>query len=355
MPFRTGLGLVIALVLVPQALLAQDRADRYVQQQMEQYQIPGLTLAVVRNGEVVKLKGYGLANIEFDIPTAPETVFQIYSVTKVFAGIAALALVEDGKLSLDTPVTDVIATLPAAWRSIRVRHLLTHTSGLPELSDNPRFAALPEEQRRSVTPDQMLVFAAEVPLRSQPGEKVAYHRFAYTLLGSIVERIAQKPFPAFLQERVFAPLGMTSTRFGDVEAIVKRRATAYNRGAEGLRTSYYLFGFGNPGAGLNSSAADLAKLMLALDAGKLLTRRSLDAMWTPVMLNDGARLNYALGWTSGLYKGRNVVGHEGGGAAWVAHFPAERLSIVILCNLNGARADEMQYGIADLYLTPPPQ
>jgi CubicO group peptidase (beta-lactamase class C family) len=104
-----------------------------------------------------------------------------------------------------------------------------------------------------------------------------------------------------------------------------------------------------PAAGLNSSAADLAKFLIALDAGKVLRPESLRALWSPVRLNDGAEKGYGLGWTVGEHEGRKVVGHEGGGAIWVAHFPDEHLSVIVLCNLNGARADEIQYGIADLY------
>ena len=129
-----------------------------------------------------------------------------------------------------------------------------------------------------------------------------------------------------------------------------RPSTAYNRGTGELRNWVYSFGFGNPGAGLNSSASDLLKFMVALDAGKVLKRESMEALWTPVKLNDGSEKNYGLGWSLDRHKGRKVVGHEGGGAAWVTHFPAEHLSIVVLCNLNGARADEIQYGIAEFYL-----
>ena len=147
---------------------------------------------------------------------------------------------------------------------------------------------------------------------------------------------------------------MTSTLFGDTESIIKERpSTAYILDNGELRNLVLTFNVngGNPGAGLNSSAADLARFMMALDAGKVLKPESLREMWSPVKLNDGSEYGYGLGWTVGEYKGRKVVGHEGGGAAWIAHFPNEHLSIVVLCNLNGARADEIQYGIADLYLS----
>jgi len=351
------IGAVLVLVgLCPHPLFAQDPVDRYIQQQMARYRIPGLSLAVVRHGSVIKLKAYGRASVEFDVPVTPESVFQTYSVTKILAGVAVLKLVEDGKVLLETSVTEVIQTLPPAWSGITIRHLLAHTSGLPEVSDNPRFAALSDEQKGAVTTEQMLTFAAEAPLRARPGEKAAYHRFGYTLLGVLVERIAQQPFADFLRERVLTPLGMASTRFGDVETVIEQRATAYNRSAGDLRVWQYTFGFGNPGAGLNSSAADLARLMSSLDGTRLLTRESLATMWRPVALNDGTPQGYALGWTTGVRDGRRVVGHEGGGAAWVTHFPDDRLSVVILSNLNGARADAMQYEIAKMYLTPrPPQ
>jgi CubicO group peptidase (beta-lactamase class C family) len=318
---------------------------------MSKYGIPGLAVAVVRNGKVLKLKGYGLASVEFDIPATENSIFQIYSTTKIFAGVAIMKLVEDGKLSLDTPVTDVVENLPSEWKAIRVRHLLTHTSGLPETSDNSRFANLPEEKRRGISWEEGIRFVAEVPLKFKPGDKFSYHRSGYNLLALIVERLSKKTFAAFLEERVFAPLGMSFKRFGDSEMVIKGRpSTAYNRGTGELRNWVYSFGFGNPGAGLNSSASDLSKFMVALDAGKVLKQQSVQALWTPAKLNDGTEKNYGLGWSLDRHKGRRVVGHEGGGAAWVAHFPAEHMSIVVLCNLNGARADEIQYGIADFYL-----
>jgi D-alanyl-D-alanine carboxypeptidase len=233
-----------------------------------------------------------------------------------------------------------------------VRHLLTHTSGLQAWAANPRFAALPDERKGKLTKEDVAGLVAELPLRFEPGEKFSYHLSGYVLLGMIVERAARKPYADFLAERVFAPLGMDSTRFGGTDAGVKRRTPpAYNRETGELKTWTYPFAEKDyPAAGLNSSAADLAKFLAALDAGRVLRPESLSRMWSPVRLNDGTEKPYGLGWTVGEHKGRKVVGHEGGGSIWLTHFPAERLSVVVLCNLNGARADEIQYGIADLYL-----
>jgi D-alanyl-D-alanine carboxypeptidase len=332
------------------------KVDTYIKQQMRRYQIPGLSIAVVKKGRVLKLKGYGVASVEFDVPADTNTVYQLFSVSKIFAGVAVMKLVEDGRLSLDTPVTDILPGLPREWRAIQIYHLLTHTSGLPEMSANPRFACLPEDKKKRVTSEEEIAFLSELPLRFQPGAKWAYHQSGYQLLGFIVQRLTKKSYAAFLQERMFAPIGMTATSFGGTEAgVIKRRSpTSYSRETGQLTGWVYPFTARDyPAAGLNSSAADLAKFLVALDADKILKNENREEMWTPVELNNGTEKPYSLGWTVDEHNGRKVVGHEGGGAIWVAHFPDEHLSVVVLCNLNGARADEIQYGIADFYLGVP--
>ncbi|MCM3900478.1 MAG: beta-lactamase family protein [Pyrinomonadaceae bacterium] len=329
------------------------QVDSYIKQQVQKYKIPGLSVVVVKKGRVVKLRGYGVASVEFDVPAVANTVYQLFSVSKIFAGVAVMKLVEDGKLSLDTPVTDIVPNLPREWRAIEIQDLLTHTSGLPELSSNPRFACLPEDKKRRVTADEEIAFLSELPLKFQPGSKWSYHLSGYQLLGFIVQRLTKKSYAAFLDDQVFKPLGMSATKFGGTEAeVIKRRSpTSYSRETGQLAGWVYPFSARDyPAAGLNSSAADLAKFFIALDSDKVLTRENLEEMWAPVELNNGTEKPYGLGWTVDEHKGRKVVGHEGGGAIWVAHFPDEQLSVVVLCNLNGARADEIQYGIADFYL-----
>ena len=343
---------VLCLCLTTFAQSASRRVDDYVRAAMSRRQILGMAVAVVKNGRVLKAKGYGAASVEFDIPADADSIFQIYSVSKIFAGVAVMKLVEDGRLSLNSPVNEVVGTLPPAWKGVTVRHLLTHTSGLAEASSNPRHAALPEHKRKGLSAAETIDFVSEVPLKFEPGEKFSYGQSAYVLLGLVVEKVAGKSYESFLSERVFAPLRMASTRFGETEVVIKRRSpTAYNRETGSLRG--WLFPFtpkDYPGAGLNSSANDLAGFFAALDAGRVLMPESLAALWSPFKLRDGTERNYGLGWTIDARAGRKVVGHEGGGSAWVAHFPAERLSVVVLCNLNGVRADEIQYDIADIYL-----
>jgi CubicO group peptidase (beta-lactamase class C family) len=146
--------LAVLVGLSAQPILANtlsEKLDAYVREEMTKYQMPGLALAVAKNGKMLKLKRYGSASIEFDSPANENTVFQLYSVSKIFAGVAIMELVEDGRLSLDTPVTELIDNPPSKWKGINIRHLLTHTSGLPEWSGNPRFTSLPDEKRRNLT------------------------------------------------------------------------------------------------------------------------------------------------------------------------------------------------------------
>ena len=297
------------------------QVDNYLKQQMRKYRIPGLSVAVVKNSRVVKLKGYGVANLEFDVPADTKTVYQLFSVSKIFAGVAVMKLVEEGRLTLDTPVTDIIATLPREWKAIHIRHLLTHTSGLPEMSANPRFACLPEDKKKRITPEEEIALLSELPLKFQPGAKWSYHLSGYQLLGFIVQRVTKKSYNAFLEERIFSPLGMGSTKFGGTEAgVIKRRSpTSYSRETGQLTGWIYPFTPRDyPAAGLNSSAEDLAKFLIALDSDQILSGEHREEMWTPVELNNGTEKPYGLGWTVDEHKGRKVVGHEGGGAIWVA-------------------------------------
>src|SRR5713226_10146355 len=201
--------LKILFVIIPFIFAATGRGadvsqseniDVYIKQEMTKYQIPGLALAVAKDGKILKLKGYGLSSVEFDLPANENTVFQLYSVSKIFAGVAIMKLVEEDKLSLDTPVIEIIANLPPSWKAIRIRHLLTHTSGLPEWSASPRFAALPEDKRKNLTAEDVIELLAEMPLKFEPGEKFSYGQSSYVLLGMIVNKLAGVSYAAFLNE-----------------------------------------------------------------------------------------------------------------------------------------------------------
>lgn len=318
----------------------QTDLDSYINRMMAAYQIPGLAVAVIHHGETQALNGYGLASIEFGIAVDTESVFPLYSVSKIFAGITAMQLVEAGLLELDRPLPELLGVELPNWQAIIVRHLLSHTAALGKWP-----APHPTE------PLAMLRDIAAQPLIGVPGAAFSYNQTSYAVFGLLVEQLTGISYTAWLAEKLFQPLGLASMRFGDSLAIIPNRpSTAYNRNTGVLKNWIYQFSeMHYPAAGLNGSIRDLATLLSALGSGRVLRPESFETIWSPVQLNDGTTSNYGLGWTIDTHEGKQIVGHEGGGAAWIAHLPAEQLWIAVVCNLNGARADEIQYGIATMF------
>jgi CubicO group peptidase (beta-lactamase class C family) len=214
-----GMRNLIALLLVTLAAApaaAQDRlaeADAYVKAEMARQQIPGLAVAIVRDGRPVKMEGYGFANVEHDVPVTPDTIFQSGSVGKQFTAAAVMLQVEDGTLALDDPLTTFFPDAPKPWRHLTVRHLLTHTSGLPD------YTAGTIDYRRDYTEDDLRKFAYGLTLEFEPGSRWNYSNTGYVLLGIIVRKVSGRFYGDVLRERVFAPLGMTTARVIDEAAI----------------------------------------------------------------------------------------------------------------------------------------
>src|SRR5881628_2957627 len=229
MPRRQA-SLVLVLLLAPLLVAAPparaDAIDDYIKVEMERRHIPGLALAVARNGKIVKVRGYGLADVEHDVPVTPDTVFELASVTKQFTATAIMLLVEEGKVQLDDPVGWHLPRAPETWKPITVRHLLTHTSGLPGLTAG--FKALwPGGLRLNYTTAQMFDAAIKDELSFPGGERFQYSDVGYFLLGMIIEAASGQRYRDFLDERFFKPLGMTSTSVLDHTRILKHRAAGY--------------------------------------------------------------------------------------------------------------------------------
>jgi CubicO group peptidase (beta-lactamase class C family) len=205
-------------------VLARDPVDAYVQAQMRARNIPGLSLAVVRRGKVVKAAGYGMANVELSVAATQHTVYELASMTKPFTALAIMLLLHDGKLSLDDPVVRYVVELPHAWRSVTIRHLLTHTSGIPNHTDLP---VIVNDESRDYTRAEMLAFLAAVPVEFPPGKRWAYNNSGYFLLGLVIEKAAGQSYEQFLSERIFQPLQMTATRGNNVDELIPNRAAGY--------------------------------------------------------------------------------------------------------------------------------
>jgi CubicO group peptidase (beta-lactamase class C family) len=236
-------------------------------------------------------RGYGLANVEHQVPVKPETIFQSGSMGKQFTATAVMMLVEEGKLSLDDKITKFFTDAPEAWRNITVRHLLTHTSGM---TDYPQDFDL----RRDYTEDELYARIKPIPLAFQPGEKWSYSNLAYVMLGLLIHKVSGKFYGDFLQERVFQPLGMTTARVISEADIVPNRAAGYRVTNGQLKNQSWVSPSLNTTAdgALYLTVYDMAKWDAALYTEKLLKRSSLEEMWTPVKLNDGKTHPYGFGW-----------------------------------------------------------
>lgn len=321
--------------------------DAYVRGVMEKRHVPGASVAVVRDGKVVLSKGYGLANVELGVPATPDTVYQLASVTKTFTATAVMTLVKEGKLSLDDRITVRLPGLPKAWEGVTVRHLLSHTSGIKSYTSVKDFG---KTARKDYAPREIIALVAGEPLEFPPGEKWAYCNTGYFLLGMLVEKVTGKPYGEFLADRVFRPLGMTHTRANDLRAVIPGRAQGYEWDGKGLRNGEYVSPTQPFAAGmLVSSVSDLVKWDAALTGNALLDKSSQKLMWTPTRLGGGGEAGYGLGWATGRVNGHRLVSHGGGIPGFsteFAHYPDDRLTVIVLTNAEGGHAGAIARGLA---------
>ncbi len=317
--------------------------DELITTYMKEHHIPGLALAVVQEELICEMKGYGLANLEHDVLVTPDTVFELGSITKPFTAIAILHLVEQEKLSLDDKISSYLQDLPTSWSDITFRHLLTHTSGIPDY-----FAVIETSQsllwQPHFTRNKIIEIVAELPLKFKPGELAEYSNTGFVLLGILIEQLVHQSYADFLKETLFEPLGMTAIRINNDAVIIVNRAQGYqlevNQEPPLWSNRGYLYPtlWDNADGGLISSVTDLVKWRIALFNGNLLTQSSLTQMWTPTPMNSGKRIDYGLGWSVWTVKALNgckCVGHEGrrpGFSASFMHFVDKDLTIIILCN-----------------------
>lgn len=343
-----GFGIVFLFVA---ACAAQDaiavKVDDFIKTEMQRQRIPGVSLAIVKNGQIVLAKGYGFANVEHQVAVKPETIFQSGSVGKQFTATAVMMLVEEGKINLDEKISRYLGEVPDAWKSITVRHLLTHTAGL---TDNPKDF----DFRRDYTEDELLKRAQMIPVAFQPGEKWQYSNLGYMTLGILVGKVTGKFYGDFLQERIFKPLGMTTARIINEADIVPNRAAGYNFVKGELKNQDWVSPTFNATAdgSLYLTALDMAKWDAALDGEKLLKRTSLEQMWTPVKLNGGKTAPYGFGWRLGEANKHRLVEHGGawqGFKSFIARYVDAKLTVIIFANSANADTEELAHGIAAIY------
>lgn len=344
----TGACVALLALLVPQAAAAQaEKVDEFVKAELEKQKIPGLSIAVVRNGEVVQSGGYGWANVEWRAPAAAGTVFQSGSVGKQFTATLAMMLVEEGKFGLDHPVGKYLSAAPEAWKDMTVRHLLTHTAGI----SNRLYARI--DMRQDYTEDQLVEKIAALPLDFPPGAQWAYSNPGYVVLGVLIHKATGRFYGDLLRERIFVPLGMSTARIINEADVIPNRAAGYRLAGRELKNQEWVSPALNTTAdgSLYLTVLDLARWDAALSAGKLLKKESLETMWTPVTLKDGKTRDYGFGWSLASVNGHKFVEHGGAWQGFTAHlarYGSHKLTVIVLTNLAGANPARIAHGIAGL-------
>jgi CubicO group peptidase (beta-lactamase class C family) len=349
MTLRSVFVVASLAVATATSLTAQDhvqsRIDSVVKAEMARQKIPGVGVAVVKGGEVLLSKGYGEANVEHHVPVTPETVFQSGSVGKQFTSAAVMLLVQDGKIALTDSITKYFPNAPASWKGITVRHLLTHTSGIPDYTTDAM------DYRRDYTEDELEKMAFGVPPEFPPGSRWNYSNTGYVLLGIIIHKASGQFYGDVLRDRVFQPLTMRSARVISEADIVPHRAAGYELVKGELKNQEWVAPKLNTTAdgSLYLSLEDYIAWDRGLRAKKILSPESWAAVYTPVTLTSGKRYPYGFGWSIDTVAGQLRIHHGGawqGFQTYIARYIGDDMTIVALSNLGGSQPVAIVDGIA---------
>ncbi|WP_425476498.1 serine hydrolase domain-containing protein [Aerolutibacter daejeonensis] len=358
---RVTVTVIVATVLIscPCEALAATKVQeanrlttQFVRQTMAEQRIPGLQVAVIKDGQVVLSECHGFANVENRVPVTPDTLFPINSATKSFTGVAVMQLAQGGLVDLEAPASRYLDDLPAAWRGIRVHQLLGHTSGLPDIVG-------PDGLIGGGTERDAWTAVKALPLDAPVGERFAYNQTNFGLLAQIIVKQTKMPYERYLADHQFAVVGMPLTTFGDSYDLVPNAATIYSHSPRGTlapndnaRMSRWIYDMPYSlwaGGGIQTTATELSRWLIALSNGRLINQDHLQRMWTPEKLNNGTEGAWAAGWSVlQAAPPRQVAGIGGARAAFVV-YPDEGLAIVLLTNLAGANPQRFIPRIAEFY------
>lgn len=334
---------------------ANDQTRALLKARMAEQQIPALQIAVVLHGRIVMSEAYGVADIEQNVAASRRTLFPINSATKSFTGVAIMQMVEAGQVDLEAPISRYLDGLPEKWRPIRIRQLLAHSSGLPNIVDENGLIG-------GASDAEAWAKVQTLPMDGETGAGFAYNQTNYVLLGRLIEKLSERPFEQFLTERQFTPAALPAARFGDGYDLVPGRADVYIRQHSGRGAgpadknalSHWVDEIPvstRAGAGLYLTADDVARWIIALQGGRLLSKPgSLDRMWQPDVLNDGTANIWAMGWPILTGTKRRAIGGIGGGRSTFFVYPDEGVAVIVMTNLVGANPQNMIDTIAGYYV-----
>lgn len=312
----------------------EPRMNQIIQSYVDGKQFMG-TVLVTQGDKIILDKGYGHANLEWQIPDVPEAKFRLGSITKQFTAASILLLEERGKLSTDDLVKKYMPDAPAAWDKITIYNLLTHTSGIPSFTDFPDYRST---EATPTTPEKLVARFRDKPLDFQPGEKWKYSNSGYVLLGYLLEKISGQPYQDFVTQNIFKPLGMNDSGYDSNSAIIPHRAYGYSPSANGpVNAGYIDMTIPFSAGAIYSTTHDLLRWEQGLFGGKVLSAASLKKMTTPF------KENYACGLVVRTVNGHQLIEHGGGIEGFnteLAYYPDDKLTVVVLGNLNsGAPGD----------------
>lgn len=342
---RAGIAGLLGVLTIGTA--SADGLDTLVNGEMRRQHIPGVSIAVVKDGKIIREQGYGLANVEHQVRVTPATIFQSGSIGKQFTSALVMLLADDGKLKLDEPVATYLRDTPPAWSSITVRHLLTHTSGMARFDET-------QDLRKDYTEAELLAAIAKVPMAGTPGGQWLYSNLGYQVLGILCSQVGGKFYGDQLAERIFKPSAMQARIISERD-IVPHRAAGYDRNGGVLTNQAWVSPSANAtGDGsLHLTARDLARWSIALDGDKVLNSAIKTASWTPARLNDGSATGYGFGWDVGPAFGHRRVQHGGAWQGFTSHitrFVDDKLAVIVLANRSGAQPRLIADKIAAWYL-----
>jgi CubicO group peptidase (beta-lactamase class C family) len=339
--------LIILLLLFPAGLYAQkDRIDTFIENTMARQRIVGLAVGVIKDGKVIKAKGYGQANLELNIPVTTKTAFKLGSVSKHLIAVAIMKMVQEGKLKLDDPVTKFYPDAPSHWSAITVRHLLNHTSGL--VRESPIFDAM------AAQPDSLLIRAAyKDSLVFPTGSKWQYCNLGYFILADIIRQTDKRSFSEYMQKEIFEKNGLLTTQVTSLDNLVYNRAGGYMRPGGDTITNALNYVALRPSGAFLSTIDDMLKWEMLIQEGKILSKERWQQMWQELSKTNENDMSYGYGWYVTRYKNRKTVFHGGslpGFRSMYFRFPDERTAIIVLTNSEPTNTLIIAQGVADIIL-----
>jgi CubicO group peptidase (beta-lactamase class C family) len=319
------------------------------------------TILVALKGKVLISQGYGLADRENDVPNTPQTKFAIGSLTKAFTSMAIMILQERGQLTVQDPICNYIADCPTAWKPITLHHLLTHTSGIHNYTDLSPEIANKINLSKEYKPEDIIALFKDLPLDFTPGNQWSYSNSGYFLLGYVIEKVSGESYETFIQKYVLQPLGMSESGYDRASTIVKNRASGYSFDqihSQFVNALNWDVSQRYSAGGLYSTVGDLYKWDQALFTDQLVSKETLNTIFTstvsvPVMNGFPYGGVYGYGWVISRHAGHRIIEHSGGFwgfSAYLAHYPDDQISVIVLSNLDITNPISIGGALADIVL-----